>query len=78
MHQRIHRNICHRNGHVVEFNPFISAILRSNIDFTFLESESVARCTACYVLNYITKNPAELSSTIALVYKARIDVEKFP
>ena len=78
MHQRINRHLCHRNGLVVEFNPGMSAILGCNTNFSFLGSESAARCAACYVLKYITKNPAELASTIALVYKARVAVKKFP
>lgn len=78
MHQRINRHLQHRNGLVVEYNPGMSAILGCNTDFTFLGSESAARCAACYVLKYITKNPSELASTVALVYKARIAVKNHP
>ena len=78
MHQRINRHLENRNGLVVEYNRGMSAILGCNTDFSFLGSESAARCAACYVLKYITKNPAELDSTIALVYKARVDIKNHP
>jgi hypothetical protein len=51
-------------------------LLGCNTDFSFLRSESAAR--SCYVLKYITKNPAELASTLAPVYKARVAIRKHP
>ena len=78
MHQRINRHLENRNGLVVEYNRGMSAILGCNTDFSFFGSESAARCAACYVLKYITNNPAELDSTIALVYKARVDIKNHP
>ena len=78
MHQRINRHLENRNGLVVEYNRGMSSILGCNTDFSFLGRESAAQCAACYVLKYITKNPAELDSTIALVYKARVDIKNYP
>lgn len=77
-HQQIERSLCYRNGSVVEYNPILSAILGCNTNYSFLGSESQARCACCYVIKYITKNPAELISILPLAYKARCSVEKYP
>ena len=77
-HQRIDRSLCYRNGSVVEYNPILSAILGCNTNYSFLGSDSQARCACCYVIKYITKNPTELTSISPLAYKARCAVSKYP
>lgn len=77
-HHQIERSLCFRNGSVVEYNPILSAILGCNTNYSFLGSDSQARCACCYVIKYITKNCKEITSILPLAYKARCSVDKYP
>lgn len=67
-----------RNGLIVEYSPAVTALLGCNTNLSFLGSDAQAKATICYILKYITKPPAELSHTLALLYKARQTIQTFP
>ena len=76
--QRLSRSFPTRNGLIVEYSPAVTALLGCNTNLSFLGSDAQAKATICYILKYITKPPAELSHTLALLYKARQTVQTFP
>ena len=76
--RRLSRAFPTRNGLIVEYSPVVTAVLGCNTNLSFLGSEAQAKATICYVLKYITKPPAELSHTLALLYRARQTVQSFP
>lgn len=67
-----------RNGLIVEYSPVATAVLGCNTNLSFLGSEAQVKATICYVLKYITKPPAQLCHTLALLYKARQTVQSLP
>lgn len=76
--ERLSRAFPRRNGLIVEYSPAVTAVLGCNTNLSFLGSDAQAKATICYILKYITKPPAELSHTLALLYKARQTVQTFP
>ena len=61
----------------VEYNPLTTALLRCNTSMQVLLTQSQAKAAMFYISKYMSKNPFQLQSTVALIYQSTLEQQKY-
>ena len=67
-----------RNKKNTDYNPTLTALRGCNTAIYLLSGEAAAKAALFYIMEYMTKNPTELSCTVSLALAAKSNIDAHP
>lgn len=75
---KINQAIVKRNGLIVEYNGYMTALLDCNTCITYLGAETQSKGAMFYMADYCTKDLTEISKSLVLYNDAMRKIDRFP